>query len=120
MLTMRSDNDFAKWYLYLLATIYVFICGPWCVYYFYQDLIISGAYVSWVVQITCLIAAVSSALYFARPQIGHHGLFLATLLAIFYSVKSSNIAAISFHTVVLIILCIPVIIVLRGYSRYSD
>jgi hypothetical protein len=113
-------------YLRVLAGAYLLLCGACSLYYAGLDLGVLGDAAQipppWHVQILCLLAALSAAVYFVRPRAGLYGLIAVTLATLLAAGTGMSPRGVVFHLAVLVLLCLPLLSVfasLRG-SRHCN
>jgi hypothetical protein len=104
-----SEVRYDTTYLRVLAGAYLLLCGACSVYYAGLDLGALGDTAQvpppWHVQILCLLAALSAAVYFVRPRTGLYGLIAVTLATLLAGGMSAR--GVVFHLAVLVLLCLP-------------
>jgi len=94
------------WYITLTAIYYLLICSATSLFYLTQHLLPNPAIIPRGIQFLCLATALSSALYFANPRLGHRCLIATTVLTLI-AIGESDIHATGFHLTVLAILLLP-------------
>ena len=104
-------------YITFIAACYLVICSLTCIYYLSQAVTSHAATIPWSNQFLCLGAAISAGAYFFSPSLGHRGLIVVTLLALF-GIGESDSGATRFHVVVLAILLLPMF--LRRWNSPAD
>jgi hypothetical protein len=67
------------WYITLTAIYYLLICSATSLFYLTQHLLPNPSIIPWGIQFLCLATALSSALYFANPRLGHRCLIVTTV-----------------------------------------
>jgi len=95
-----------KWYLTLIAGVYLVLCSTACLYYGSLYFRPDSPTVALHVQIFCLGLALSSGLYFFNARAGHMGLLVLTALVIL-AAGNSDAKATAFHVGVLTVLVFP-------------
>jgi len=106
-----------KWYLTLVAGVYLVLCSAACLYYVFLYFRPESPTVALHVQILCLGMALSSGLYFFNARAGHVGLLVLTALVIL-AIGNSDAKATAFHVGVLTVLVIP--FVTRALNRSKN
>ncbi|MBN2269233.1 MAG: hypothetical protein JXN61_01380 [Sedimentisphaerales bacterium] len=106
-----------KWYITVIAGIYVLLCGGFSVYYASLYFRVGGATVAFSKQFLCLGMAISAAVYFFNAKVGHSGLLALTALTIL-TIGTTDPNATAFHATVLLVLLIP--FAMRQSNRTSD
>jgi predicted benzoate:H+ symporter BenE len=104
-----SKDPFDRWYLRLVAGLYMIACSLCLAYYLFQNLSRTGASIPWQVQTLCLAGALSGFVYFVRPRLGYLGLFWVTVIVLFLAMGRTEPEPLVFHAIVLTILWIPLV-----------
>lgn len=103
---MRNDAG-RRWYLSILAGLYLFLCTAGSVYYLSLRLYPERGAVPFVQEGLCLAFAVSAGLYFFRARLGRIALTFLTVVSL-VAIGNSAPSATAFHLGVMVILMIPV------------
>ena len=106
-----------RWYMTVIAGIYVLLCGGFSIYYASLYLRVGGATVAFSKQVLCLGMAISAMVYFFNAKVGHGGLLALTALTIL-TIGTTDPKATAFHATVLLVLLIP--FAMRQSKRTSD
>lgn len=100
------DKQNRRWYLTLLAAIYLLTCSAACLYYASLHFRADAPSAPWPAQWICLGMALAAGAYFVRPRLGHKALLALTVLTLFV-LQTTDPKATVFHCIVLGILLIP-------------
>lgn len=103
-----------RWYLKVLAGLYLIVCGACSIRYLVSALSPAGPYVPWVVQGLCFGGVLAAALYLLWPRIGWRGLLAITVAAIFCAAGDGQFHAVAFHAAIFVILLLPWLRSARG------
>ncbi|MBL7152601.1 MAG: hypothetical protein ISS79_02710 [Phycisphaerae bacterium] len=97
-----------RWYVTVIAGIYLLLCGGFSIYYASLYLRADSATVAFSKQVLCLGMAISAAVYFFNAKVGGGGLLALTALTI-VAIGTTDPKATAFHVTVLLILLMPLI-----------
>ena len=102
-----------RWYLTLIASFYLVLCGLSSMRYLAMDISIIEGYIGITTQLLCFGATIAAAIYFFRPAFGCLGLLIISLCALVLSVQASDSRAIVYHCMIVAVLIIPILGFLR-------
>jgi hypothetical protein len=101
--------SYSRWYLHGLAFIYFIILSLNMLLYFHRGISSDGWSLPVTQKILFLSAFVSSLFYMIRPNIGYWGLLAVTIAVLVLAGNDSNAKAVVFHSVVLLLLLLPLL-----------
>jgi hypothetical protein len=104
---MRNGSD-RKWYLTVLAGIYLALCSAGCLYYLSLLFRAQGGTVPVLQQGLCLAFAVAAGAYFFHARVGQVALTILTALTLI-AIGTSDPKATAFHLNILLILAFSLI-----------
>jgi hypothetical protein len=101
--------SYSRWYLHGLAFIYFIILSLNMIVYIHRGISSDGWSLPMTQKILFLSAFVSSLFYMIRPNIGYWGMLVVTIAVLVLAGNDSNAKAVAFHSVVLVLLLLPLL-----------
>ena len=100
------NNSGRRWYVTVLAAIYLALCSAGCLYYLSLQFRSNAGTVPVLPQVLCLASAIAAGTYFVRAGVGHIALAIVTVFTLI-AIGTTDPGAAGFHLCVLLVLLLP-------------